>query len=827
MRAALALAVAFLFVVGAAVRGEMHSAPSIRGDLADNGERRRGEVTGDGGPVYAPSPADRMNGDPCPTCTQVVTISLFESETDTHPRRELTSWGTLRARLSRFDIRADKSGPAWSPVSYADGATRGAVGVERVYVAVMDIDDGSDPSSIHRRLTDLGFEHVIHSTHSSTPENPKSRAAVLLAEPGARADWPSFFPRLCALLTDGHTDPCTKDPSRIFYLPAAKPGGRTFIYAGHGRALRQSDLPELPETTAPHAPPVELGADGKLPHGRHRGTIRDTAASLAARIGGLDEEGLAAAVTGAVAPLLDDLETHTEEIRELSHSALAKYGKPAPTPESTPVPGTDGESLFREVRETLERHYQFEQPWHSVASALFIMQGWVAKTLPAVFYLIIKGRFGGGKTALLNLISALGGGVTFENVSVAALARELNAGRLVAIDEYDVRRPIELQSVLDSLVRQGYRRDAAPYTRYDAATRKNEYLETYGPKALTIWSFLDPSLESRGFIISAAPAKGPDAYELLLRNLWRNVGDLPERGAAWGRRIAGEYDAARLREIARTDEFRSDLMLILGELGANRNVEQTVTAQLVARMAGVNVVAELRSAVALRTASAGSEDAGDLEDAANAILRVVPDAKALLMEEAPRTRVFVRDLKREMDRVRGERRDRPISDNRLAVVLTELGFSESWKVRPRNRVAFDLPSEFVRGLGGGGADRPNRPNTSVEDENVRPVSPVRPPPPPPGSDPPEAGSWQEPSIRSFPPSPPGETIRPPGTDPVPDLTVLAAPTPTEPTPEALEAARKHSARFPGDYAADGPEREAQIQARAIALTESWRRMGRP
>ncbi len=266
-----------------------------------------------------------MSDPACDTDSLRLTISLFENEKDTRPGQEETTWGELTSRLSRFAVRDDKSGPAWSPVQYAEGATRGNAGVEWVSVAVMDVDDGTDPADVHRHLEELGFEHVIHSTHSSTPEHPKFRAIVPLGNPTPPASWPGVFPRLCTLLTSGHTDPATKDLARLFYLPSAKPGGKTFTYAGHGRAVPLADLPSPTAEETSHAPSVEVGRDGKLPHGRHRDTIRDTAASLALRIGGIDEPGLVAAVTGAVAPLLDDLESHEAEIRELSRSALAKF----------------------------------------------------------------------------------------------------------------------------------------------------------------------------------------------------------------------------------------------------------------------------------------------------------------------------------------------------------------------------------------------------------------------------------------------------------------------------------------------------------------------
>ncbi|MGI0054642.1 MAG: hypothetical protein ACREBZ_02830 [Thermoplasmata archaeon] len=256
-------------------------------------------------------------------------ISLFRNERDNSPIRDGTTWGELRPRLLHFDVRDEKSGPAWSPVQYTAGATRGNAGVETISLAVMDIDDGTDPESIHRHLEELGLEHIVHSTHSSAPDHPKYRAIVPLTAPCPAKKWPMVFPRLCTLLTDGHTDPATKDAARIFYLPSVKPEGRTFAYSGHGRALAPDDTPPPAEAMSAPSPRVELGRDGKLPHGRHQEAIVSTAASLAARIAGVSEDGLIEAITGALTPLIDDLTTHAPEIREAARSALAKYAESA------------------------------------------------------------------------------------------------------------------------------------------------------------------------------------------------------------------------------------------------------------------------------------------------------------------------------------------------------------------------------------------------------------------------------------------------------------------------------------------------------------------
>ena len=655
-----------------------------------------------------------MTDGPCATDALPLTISFFRSEGDTQPARRDLTWGELRAELGRFSLRDDKAGPAWSPVRYAEGASRGSAGVEIVTAAVMDVDDGTDPETVHRRLTGLGLEHFIHSTFSSTPEHPKFRVVVPLANPCSAQRWRSVFPGLCALLTDGHTDPGTRDPARLFYLPSARPDGKTFTYAGHGRALLSGDL--------------------------SHGTIIATAGSLAARIAGISEERLIELVEEDLAYLPGGITSYREEIREATRSALAKFGRPAP---EEPKPTSDGPALFREVRETLEQHYHFEQPWHAVLCSLFVSQAHLARALPATFYLIVKGRYGGGKTSLLNVLGKLGNGLVFENVSVAALARELGEGRLVCIDEFDVKRPVDVQPVLDSLVRQGYRRDSAPYTRYDATRHEVERIPVYGPKALTIRSFLDPALESRGFIISASPVEGEEAYGFVVRNLWSDVGDLPTRLARWAAQVAPEWPDSRLRAVAESPELAAKRHQVLETTGANRDTEQVLVALLVAEIAGVDVAAELRAAVELRRASVGTEDASDLEDVTEALLAATGNAQDRLMEGSPVLRVWFRELKKVVNRRREERNDPPISDRRLATMLTQVGVSESWKRNPKNRVGYDLPADWVRQLRQGTPNIPHMPNPPDKNDGVRGVRDVRHTPPETRTDPEGVRGFEE------------------------------------------------------------------------------------
>src|SRR5579864_6171088 len=104
------------------------------------------------------------------------------------------------------------------------------------------------------------------------------------------------------------------------------------------------------------------------------------------------------------------------------------------------------------------------------------MQAWAARAeaLPAVFYLYFGGAFSTGKSNVLSLVAALTDGLMLENVSPPALARVIEKGRTILLDEIDVERGEELDDVMSALLRSGYRRNGPPYVRWNAKDKKPE-----------------------------------------------------------------------------------------------------------------------------------------------------------------------------------------------------------------------------------------------------------------------------------------------------------------------------------------------------------------
>ena len=367
---------------------------------------------------------------------------------------------------------------------------------------------------------------------------------------------------------------------------------------------------------------------------------------------------------------------------------------------TTPDCVRDGPQLVADIKEVLGAHYHMEKPWHYTILALFILECAVFMSLPAVFYLYFPGTFGTGKTNILGLIAMLTGSVSLENVSVPALAHELGDGKPVCIDEYDVIRGKDIDEVRNALVRQGYKRNAAPYTRHDATTKKNYRIPVYGPKALTFRGSIEQALQSRGYTIPTVKAKGKDAFGYVVNNLYPHVQELPHRIAEWGRLATAAFPELDLEAMARSPELEDEVKVVCNELGANRSAELAIVAVQVAHMAGLDVVADLRAANELNeleTAASETEDKEDLLEVLRNLTNIQMRQKGeLVLEDAKIVRHRQREVLESLNRLRDERKQRRITTPAFAALRRDIGIREDWVKAHGHAKYWNLPMEWVK-----------------------------------------------------------------------------------------------------------------------------------
>jgi len=120
----------------------------------------------------------------------------------------------------RVDVgrNAKKDLRIWSPTLYKEDAPkRGSDHVEHLSCLVLDYDSGV-PLDDALEAWSRWF-HLVHTTWSHTPEQPKYRVILPLAAPVRAEDWPNFWQWAFAR-TGGVVDSAPKSAGSTFALPA-------------------------------------------------------------------------------------------------------------------------------------------------------------------------------------------------------------------------------------------------------------------------------------------------------------------------------------------------------------------------------------------------------------------------------------------------------------------------------------------------------------------------------------------------------------------------------------------------------------------------------
>lgn len=186
-------------------------------------------------------------------CTDLpIDVSGFPNARGRRPQGARVAWGRLAARLTSFAViecateERDRHLPVWSPVCYRPGATRGDAGVEAVSCVVLDVDSGTPIDE--GRAPWLEVAHVVHTSWRHTPEHPRYRIVVPLAEPVPAPLWPRVW--AWAAQRARVADPKCKDAARLYFVPAVRsPDWPREALIHPGPAL-QIDAASLPPTDA-------------------------------------------------------------------------------------------------------------------------------------------------------------------------------------------------------------------------------------------------------------------------------------------------------------------------------------------------------------------------------------------------------------------------------------------------------------------------------------------------------------------------------------------------------------------------------------------------
>ncbi len=177
----------------------------------------------------------------------------------------LTTWRHYPRPAAFPELNGKLSVDCWSPATYPpDCARRKKASVVSVSMAVLDFDDGTTIEEAVRAWQH--WDLIVHTSWGHTDESPRFRLVLPLEDPVPASHWPAAWrwlltrweqqaPRQESGALCGHPDPCCKDASRIYFLPALRPGqGTRFSGASQGYAgLLHIPWRDLSTTPSPRA----------------------------------------------------------------------------------------------------------------------------------------------------------------------------------------------------------------------------------------------------------------------------------------------------------------------------------------------------------------------------------------------------------------------------------------------------------------------------------------------------------------------------------------------------------------------------------------------
>lgn len=136
--------------------------------------------------------------------------------------RDLT-WSQVVSRLSVADaFRGDNEQPGWSPVEFT-GQRRSLETVQRVFALCLDYDGTENLGSVLERVrAECGG--LLHTTRKHTEEAHRFRVVLPLSRSVSAFEFGELWKRVAPWA--GRVDPAAKDPSRFWFLPGTKPGGK-------------------------------------------------------------------------------------------------------------------------------------------------------------------------------------------------------------------------------------------------------------------------------------------------------------------------------------------------------------------------------------------------------------------------------------------------------------------------------------------------------------------------------------------------------------------------------------------------------------------------
>ena len=168
------------------------------------------------------------------------------------------------------------------------------------------------------------------------------------------------------------------------------------------------------------------------------------------------------------------------------------------------------EEFWRLNNVYLRTFLDFPHEYEFSVTLLSIQQSWLVEILLVVFYVGVKGEFGGGKTVTGEAITFVcRHGYLTGNLSAPFVARAIQDQKItLMVDELDSVAGTK-DSDLNSIFRQGYRR-GLKYSRVNPETLDTESYEIFGPKLFTVHAEIEEALQTRTIPIHVRETDKPE-----------------------------------------------------------------------------------------------------------------------------------------------------------------------------------------------------------------------------------------------------------------------------------------------------------------------------
>lgn len=181
--------------------------------------------------------------------------------------------------VSRPVVSESKEAPGAFCLAHFKDDVRLKAGVESVFGIGLDCDDGSATIERAARLL-ANYWFVAYSTHSHTPDAPRWRGILLFSRPATGDEYPFLWEQTDAWLKRCNLklDPATKDASRLWYVPAVRPGAQFEYHHHEGRRI------DVDAMLAAARKRAEAEARARQEAARRRPSVASTSGDIVERV---------------------------------------------------------------------------------------------------------------------------------------------------------------------------------------------------------------------------------------------------------------------------------------------------------------------------------------------------------------------------------------------------------------------------------------------------------------------------------------------------------------------------------------------------------------